>query len=387
MTHDRDVFTFELNESLYFEKGHEVSEMVGISLDPEISIQTYNDYVSIRGVIELQGEYIQANSSIGYDDATVNFEDYQSRRYIERVEEIEEGRATFSHRFPVEISVPLYRVAHLNDVTVSIDSFDYEIPENNQLILKATIDIYGISQENEDVYEKVRDDSSETESLNQAEEVQLDETFEFDIKEERNEDESVSSANSQPDQKTRVEDAEEQPDRWKTKKTQSFAEFFKTDQEKVEETKSEETEETKGEESIDEFLEETSGDIPSSQTSDDELDEDIHSRPDEVIEELDSAIDVEIDAVELQNEDSTDNEEPTDGSEDVRYLADMFRNDDEEDAPYAQMRLCIVQNKDTIETIADRYEISPSQLLKQNRLEDEELLEGQLLYIPIKKIN
>ncbi len=78
-----------------------------------------------------------------------------------------------------------------------------------------------------------------------------------------------------------------------------------------------------------------------------------------------------------------ENDESSSGPEDVRYLADMFRSDEEEQ--YAKMRLCIVQETDTVESIAERYDITALQLLKQNRLEDESLQEGQLLYIPQKK--
>jgi len=50
------------------------------------------------------------------------------------------------------------------------------------------------------------------------------------------------------------------------------------------------------------------------------------------------------------------------------------------------MRICIVQDEDTIETIADRFEVSPLQLIKQNKLtEDFDVEPGQLLYIPFKK--
>src|SRR5699024_2017434 len=52
------------------------------------------------------------------------------------------------HQFPVEISIPSYRVQDFNEITVSIESFDYEIPEENQLKLNAAIDIHGINMEN-----------------------------------------------------------------------------------------------------------------------------------------------------------------------------------------------------------------------------------------------
>jgi len=77
-------------------------------------------------------------------------------------------------------------------------------------------------------------------------------------------------------------------------------------------------------------------------------------------------------------------ESRSESMEDVSYLADIFR-DSEEDS-YTKMRICIVQNEDTIETIAERFQVSPLQLIKQNQLEEDfDVAPGQLLYIPYKK--
>ncbi|MCF2719179.1 LysM peptidoglycan-binding domain-containing protein [Paenibacillus sp. UKAQ_18] len=46
------------------------------------------------------------------------------------------------------------------------------------------------------------------------------------------------------------------------------------------------------------------------------------------------------------------------------------------------MRLCIVQREDTLETIADRYQLSTRELQLYNRLAEHHVEEGQVLYIP-----
>src|SRR5690625_1468999 len=122
--------------------------MMQISLDPEITIQPFSDYVSIRGVIELHGEYQKTLGRGEGGREADRFDMYHSYRYVESVTDTLEGGATFSHQFPVEISIPSYRVQDFNEITVSIESFDYEIPEENQLKLNAAIDIHGINMEN-----------------------------------------------------------------------------------------------------------------------------------------------------------------------------------------------------------------------------------------------
>src|SRR5690625_1709268 len=135
--------------------------MLSISLEREIYIQSFNEYVSIRGYIELQGEYEIDQVEPEDDEDLLNFDDHHSRRYFEEIRNNENGSATFSHRFPVEISVPAYRVDNTNDIKVNVASFDYEISEGSQFRLISTIEIHGISNEAvvpEDVSERMKDE-------------------------------------------------------------------------------------------------------------------------------------------------------------------------------------------------------------------------------------
>lgn len=48
---------FSLEESVWFQKGQEVAELYSISLDPNVAIQESDQYVFIRGSLDLSGEY------------------------------------------------------------------------------------------------------------------------------------------------------------------------------------------------------------------------------------------------------------------------------------------------------------------------------------------
>ncbi|MBR3118420.1 stage VI sporulation protein D [Oceanobacillus profundus] len=380
MAGDSKAFTFDLEESLYFEKGQEVAELRGIALEPEISIQPYEEYISIRGNIELQGEYEKVESE--QDDRSLDFEDFQAKRYVEKVID-EEGLAAFSHRFPVEISVPPYRVADLNEVTVHVDSFDYEIPEPSHLKLYATIEIHGINSEVEHQRQETKEvkdtEEKEVDTVVEGNSVSELDSFEFELRKPQEEElaltdlsETELDAGPLDEQKTvekeeiqtreekdfvqveeteeaaetventgdiRSEEAEQEdhdPDRWK-KKSQTLAEFFKQLSDEEAETTDIEAEETE-----------------------------------ELVTEED------IVAAEVNETDNYEERVP----EDASLLSDIFREAKEEQ--FTKMRLCIVQNQDTIETIAERFSVSPLQLIKQNQLEDDfEVHEGQLLYIPV----
>jgi stage VI sporulation protein D len=136
-------FTFDIKESLSFRAEDQLQDLIGIALEPEINIQEFEHDISVQGVIELTGEYhpveeVAEGSAVAVRPGT---------REMENVEKQQTGTNTFYHRFPVEISVPKYRIRQLNDVYVAIDQFDYEIPGANVLELHATVAIYGVTEE------------------------------------------------------------------------------------------------------------------------------------------------------------------------------------------------------------------------------------------------
>lgn len=49
---------------------------------------------------------------------------------------------------------------------------------------------------------------------------------------------------------------------------------------------------------------------------------------------------------------------------------------------FTSMRMVIVQENDSVQKLAERYDISPSQIRQVNDLEDRELEKGEILYIP-----
>lgn len=60
----------------------------------------------------------------------------------------------------------------------------------------------------------------------------------------------------------------------------------------------------------------------------------------------------------------------------------LFLNGAGEAQSFRKVRMCIVQRDDTLEGIADRYNVQPRTLQLHNRLNDPYLSEGQVLYIP-----
>lgn len=67
--------------------------------------------------------------------------------------------------------------------------------------------------------------------------------------------------------------------------------------------------------------------------------------------------------------------------EEVRWKS-LFIGNAEEQTPFRKVKLVIVQREETLDEIAERYQLSSRELQLYNRLSEQNLAEGQVLYIP-----
>lgn len=147
---------FSLEESVWFHKGQEVAELYSISLDPNVTIQESDQYVFIRGSLDLSGEY--------KDSQNGEHEEYPQSflpKAVQKVERQSNGLNEFTHRFPVDITIPNNRISSLEEIDIAIQSFDYDLPERNCLKLQADLLITGIY--NDSYVEERTDMEQETE--------------------------------------------------------------------------------------------------------------------------------------------------------------------------------------------------------------------------------
>lgn len=377
VSQNSSVFRFDLNETLYFAKDQKVQEMRGIALDPDITVEAFHDYISIRGMLALTGEYKPFDEN--ETEQQVMDDAFFTKRYMERTEE---DLAEFSHQFPVEISVPAYRVRNMDDIKVDIETFDYELPEDNHLKLSATIAVQGIinetiEEENDyPVAEEFREEETQPNETNTSEGLNTEdqESFQFEILEKQEEEPNKETnedifANEPPNEEIRdIEPADTQllPEE-KEAAVKDVEEMDKQAEQPIPthvfpSVEVEEKAESKEKEHAVLQKEESKEAV---------------ERPDSKKQEPESVPAVEEGDV---TEQATETESEVSGN--ISYLSDLFRDAEEE---YTQMRICIVQEQDTVEKISERFGVSAMQIIKQNELEiGSDILEGQLLYIPIK---
>lgn len=375
---------FSVEESVWFQKGQEVSELLSISLDPDIAIHEHDQYISIRGALQLTGEYkIETESP---EEETF---EYANVRYVNEVDTREDGVSVLNHRFPVDITIPKNRIQQLDEVYVSIESFDYDLPEHACLKLIADLSISGISN----------GETAEEEEVRPAEEPK-GEAFEALFREEQN---TAEHNNSEP-----VSSIEPAPE---PSPFSSFYEERKLDEEDVDKlspsfsvTKEQDVVEER-EEEAEEVVVETSPPEYEIVEPEPAVEEEVNVEQGQTEEEVYDPFVVEVRREEPTPEPqevqysffSKTEEEPTNVDEDLQkkdevgreegetkdahYLTSLFARDEEED--FSRVKMCIVQQGDTLELISEKYEISIQQILRVNEFHaDQDVYEGQILYIP-----
>lgn len=346
---------FSLEESVWFQKGQEVAELITISLDPNITIHENEEYVTIEGALQLTGEYKRHSVEVEEDFPA-------SPKFIQQVEERGEGISEFSHRFPVDITIPQHRIASIYDLDVEIESFDYAFPERSCMKLTADLTITGLKGE------------EPKEEVEVEEEVQVQE-FAF--------------RGPEVNQPEIVEEEVQEFEETVPPTAQLFKPFEvearKTSEEPEEEAAPIEFEQ----ESIPtlQVYQEEKQEYPdisfSAQRSEYESTAEANLNQPETVEEAEieyeePSFEEESPATEEVESKKKKKKSKKQGISITEFLA---RKEIEEDV--AKLRVCIVQNGDTLDLLAERYDISVQQLLKVNHLEvNQDVYEGQVLYIP-----
>jgi stage VI sporulation protein D len=358
---------FSVEESIWFQKGQEVSELLSMSLDPEITIQEHDQYISVRGGLVLTGEYHAQGTDEREGTNTVQ---PAGARTVQDVSMSEEGLANLRHKFPVDITIPKNRIQNLNDVYVSIESFDYELPQRGNLLIEAELSItgiYGDQQESKPLaVMDERDENSNTAIQEEvAETPQLDESTE-------------SAEDSEDEASTEVEHEEElvQPLMRGT--------YYEDDSQDVEEDENPFTPfvvEAKRDpfaEQVDDEEEETVEEVDTEEEQEQDQEAYVFTRQtpqfefkSRVEETVNNQVNKQIDP----------DEDPGNRDENSLSLTKIFAKEEEEET--TKLKMCIVQKDESIEAIADRYDVQTQTLIRVNNLDREHLAAGQILYIPV----
>ncbi|PEB51604.1 stage VI sporulation protein D [Bacillus pseudomycoides] len=315
---------FSLKESVWFQSGQEVEELLSISLDPDVEIEELDYEVIVRGQLDLTGEYVARQ-----DDSEFSLRELSPAKAIDYVETREDGVNELVHSFPLEISIPRNRVKQIEELYVSIEEFDYELKENGCLQLLADISISGLCDEERvpDEMEEVEIEYAEVKREQEIKAVDEEKTSveaeEVTLHTESNgwEDYAFEPFQLEERKEQGLEEEVEQEEREKEQEVTPQFELFGRKgfkKEKVEKVK-------------------------------EEQEESLYSQRDE----------------------------------NALYLTKLFTKEPQEE--FTKLRMYFVQEGDTIESVAERYETSVQHLHRINQTDDIYLTAGQVIYIPVSK--
>lgn len=369
------ILRFSLEESVWFQKGQEVADLLSISLDPNITIQENDQYIIIQGSLELSGEYKRYNEGEQEEDA------FKAPKLIHSVMEREEGVCEFLHHFPVDITIPLARVTSLDDVEIEIDTFDYVFPERSCLNLTADLTISGLaSEEEEEVEEEEVEEELELAWRSPVEDDvndSIEEPVEIDVSpfqnvnpllEEQREEQEVEDDIYSPFE-LEVRKSPDEEDDWSTNDPANVPYFSEASRE-------EEVTPTEPEMKISLFRSEES--VYSA--------EEVFQKPQQESSSESKEEEVVLEEEELEESSSSPNEEPKkkkglfSKTKSLTFTEFFARKEEEK---HTKVKVCIVQQGDTLEKLSNRYNVNIHTLLKENRMEaNQDVYEGQVLYIP-----
>ncbi|MDM5315695.1 LysM peptidoglycan-binding domain-containing protein [Fictibacillus sp. b24] len=182
---------FSIEESVWLKKGQEVAEVLSMSLDPDIRITEEAGQVYIKGALILNGRYRAENQDQNAGDPELNpLAESVSYRSLTQLSVAEDGVTDLVHRFPVDITIPSYRVEDANEVKVEVESFEYELPNSTCFELSASICIYGIKDEKQrqespaydSPKEEIRSVAAEERSAQKEEKQDIFTPFQFEAR-------------------------------------------------------------------------------------------------------------------------------------------------------------------------------------------------------------
>lgn len=452
---------FALEESVFFKSGQEVDELISISLSPNITVLKEEEFVILKGALELSGEYIRSEENENNEQVSV-----LKGKYVQQVDEREEGGTySFYHQFPVYITIPENRINDLDDLSIEVHSFDYLLPEQSSLTLQAELYVFGLQGEKtahvneadvpsvnkldlglnredfaqllteeiqsieaqekqEKRAEQVKAPDDQTHSVESAESVSKEEeatpvdieevSYEKEVKVETNRDEAKEAIEEkEEDEKlAAVEQVEPVKEPVKEKVTERDEKEVEVEAEKEAEeelyepfTVEARAKEEKEQEAEKVQIQQQNVDFPFPKLPNFDIDlltqrletevdyQDVESSTSSFlsssfIDEVEQHSQEESTESSEESPESSSDEEPKVKKKKDKYhsmsFAEFFARKEEETTS-AKLKVCLVQESDSIETIADKYDVSVQQILRANELNPtDDVYEGQVLYIPEK---
>lgn len=85
---------------------------------------------------------------------------------------------------------------------------------------------------------------------------------------------------------------------------------------------------------------------------------------------------------EVENSAEEEEEKERTESKTASFLTQLMSGENNVEEQYTRLKMCIIQKDESLELIAERYEVPVREIMRVNHLDNEQVGEGQILYIP-----
>jgi stage VI sporulation protein D len=318
---------FDIYERVHVDEGiSAISELNEVELVPHIQVLSQDDQAVLKGNLLLTGSYV--------DDSGVNIR-------------------SLEHFIPVEITLPMNRIGRVEDIVVEIENFDIDLLSPRSLNVTGVLSLQGVEMI-----------SSPLESWREEEEIVF-------VHESGN-----------PHHKTAPHDSIERVEALNETTTSSAEPEIQIQAVKHEVSK---------DESMEQPVSAPPQASPASQVTEEDKDLKVAfgKNADEAIEVKSYGIKSLLSkASSIFHSDKRKEEEALLAAqaeaakgEPVEWKK-LFLQSTEESRDFRKVRICIVQKEETLEGIAKRYQVTPRELQLFNRLGDQDISAGQIIYLP-----
>ncbi len=345
MSQQSSGMRFDIYERVHLsEEVPSIQELNEIELVPHIEVVSQGEQAILRGSLLLAGSYSS---------------DDESR-----------SNQTLEHLIPVEITLPKKRVRSLEEIGVDIENFDIDVLSSRSLNVTGVLSLNGVESitdiQSEDyrndtemvfVHEKAQPSGSTSQPKVELAAAEEDRSEESEAEAEVNEQEQAvnepSNAASEPKLEPAV--AEEQ------------AQANEPIVQEVNEEPEQAAEEEASKEPKIAFTGKNAAEMSENQSLKTLL------QPQQTKKR---------DTAEGASQQKEQAEVASVSPADALEWKKLFINEENEPQAFSKVRMCIVQKEETLESIAERYNMNPNEIRLYNRIEDHNLTEGQLIYIP-----
>lgn len=339
---DKSYMIFEVREIIqHFKDGQSFNNLQSIELEPIVRVEEKKEKIEITGHLVLNGEFFNEGLLKGDDQWKDEFEQADGLHYG-TVFYGNDGAESFQYQIPLTFEIQAEKVENPSQIFVLVDNFDYNTLADNKLELIAQIKLIGVHPEPKQ--EKPIDTYND---FSYFSDPTIDNKWDYKADEGNEQSYSFSILKGNEEQKKGP---------YKEVKTGADKDYKELTNIEVKPL----------------IKDEAKPPIPKKEKN--------------TVKSSESQTNAETiaDKAEKKVEQQETTAKKTINSKSTKeMLFSMLQSDEEKQY---KLKIYLVKKDDTLESIAEKYNITASSIQKYNKLEGNQLDAGQLLYLPEKRI-